>query len=335
MHDFVKYQALGNDYLVIDPLRIDLLGLPSTPRAARLLCDRHFGVGADGVLLGPVGPVRAGEPVVLRIFNSDGTVCGRSANGLRIFALHLSQYHQGGREFVIRTLAGDTSVRIEDLDAGIVRADLGRPSFEAADVPAPGLTGRVLDRPLEVTGRQFRVSCLNNGNPHTVVPLPEVSAAFAQEWGPLIAGHPAFPERTNVQFMRVVDRRTVAIEIWERGAGYTLASGSSACASVGAAHALGLVDRSVRVLMPGGVVETGIDAQGGVTLSGPVEQVAAGTLAPRFRARLGVPTVTAVPAVPAVPDVPDVPDGEPGRTAAGVTAGHGATGVAAGHGTEA
>lgn len=296
MYDFVKYQALGNDYLVIDPQRIDLLGLPSTAQAARLLCDRHFGVGADGILLGPVGAVRDGEPVVLRAFNSDGSVCGRSANGLRIFALYLSQYHQGARDVLIRTLAGDTAVRIEDLDEGIARVEMGRPTFEAADIPAQDLPGPVVTRPLDVAGRQLQVTCLNNGNPHTVVPLPEVSAALAHELGPLIAGHPAFPERTNVQFMRVLDRETVEIEIWERGAGYALASGSSACAAASAAHALGLVDHAVRVRMPGGVFETTIDAQGAVTLSGASEQVAAGFLAPRLRAHLGLPAVPDAPA---------------------------------------
>jgi diaminopimelate epimerase len=308
MHDFVKYQALGNDYLVIDPLRIGLLDLPSTAQAARLLCDRHFGIGADGVLLGPVGAVRAGEPVVLRVFNSDGSVCGKSANGLRIFALYLSQYHQVARDVVIRTLAGDAAVRIEDADAGIARVDMGRPTFEPADIPAPDLPGPVVARPLDVAGRRLLVSCLNNGNPHTVVPLPEVSAVLAAELGPLIAGHPAFPERTNVQFMRVLDRETVEIEIWERGAGYTLASGASACAAASAAHVLGLVDRAIQVRMPGGVVRTAIDMHGAVSLTGVSEQVAAGTLAPRFLARLGLPAA---------------PEAEPGRPAAGAAAGHG------------
>ncbi|MDQ0810993.1 diaminopimelate epimerase [Streptomyces sp. B3I7] len=287
MHDFVKYQALGNDYLVVDPLRIDLLGLPSAPTAARLLCDRHRGIGADGVLVGPLGAVRAGEPVVLRTFNPDGSPCGRSANGLRIFALYLSQHRGGGRDVVLRTHAGDTAVRIDDPAAGLVRVDMGRPSFEAADVPAPDLPGPVVDRVLEVSGRRLRVTCLNNGNPHTVVPLPEVSAALARELGPAIAGHPAFPERTNVQFLRVLDRGTVEIEIWERGAGYTLASGAGACAAVSAAHVLGLVDRAVRVRMPGGAVGTTVDPRGAVTLAGVVEQVAAGTLAPMFLDRLG------------------------------------------------
>ncbi|WP_327296591.1 diaminopimelate epimerase [Streptomyces sp. NBC_01197] len=323
MYDFVKYQALGNDYLVIDPQRIDLLELPSTAQAARLLCDRHFGIGADGVLLGPVGAVRDGEPVVLRAFNSDGSVCGRSANGLRIFALYLYQYHQGARDVVIRTLAGDTAVRIEDLDEGIARVEMGRPTFEAADIPAQDLPGPVVARPLDVAGRQLQVICLNNGNPHTVVPLPEVSAALAHEVGPLIAGHPAFPERTNVQFMRVLDRETVEIEIWERGAGYALASGSSACAAASAAHALGLVDPAVRVRMPGGAFETAIDAQGAVTLSGASEQVAAGFLAPRLRARLGLPAAldTAAPDTPVTG--PPAPDTDTSRPTAGAPAGQG------------
>jgi len=280
---FARYQALGNDYLVIDPAEV---GVEVTGAAARLLCDRHFGLGADGLLVGPLDPVEPGRPVRLSILNSDGTVCGKSGNGLRIFALHLAARYPVGADLVLRTVAGDCPVRVLDLDAGLVRVGMGPPSFDAADIPMLGEHGPVLARPLLVGGRELTVSCVHNGNPHTVVPVPEVSAGLARELGPLIAGHPRFPSRTNVQFLRVADRGTVDLEVFERGAGYTLASGASACAAVSAAYELGLVDRRVRVRMPGGEVEVEVGDGRSVSMTGTAEQVAVGELAPAFRRRL-------------------------------------------------
>jgi diaminopimelate epimerase len=280
---FARYHALGNDYLVVDPA---VVGPDVAPPTARLLCDRHFGLGADGLLVGPLGPVEPGEPVRLAILNPDGTACGRSGNGLRIFALHLAVRHPVGSEFVLRTAAGDSPVRVLDLGTGLVRVGMGRPSFDAADIPLLGESGPVLARPLLVGARELTVSCVHNGNPHTVVPLPAVSAGFAREFGPRIAGHARFPDRTNVQFLHVVDRGTVDIEIWERGAGYTLASGASACAAVSAGYELGLVDRRVRVRMPGGAVEVEVDDDGSVSMTGAAEQIAEGEFAPAFRRRL-------------------------------------------------
>jgi diaminopimelate epimerase len=282
--DFVKYQALGNDYLVVDP---NLVLLTPTPQAIRLLCDRHLGVGADGVLLGPIGPVQANAPVRLRIFNPDGSECERSGNGLRMFALYLAQHYLACSEFAIRTVAGDArAVLHQDEAAGagsgsaVVSVEMGMPRFDAVDEPLP------------VGGREVRITAVHNGNPHAVVHGGDVpstpSAAVARELGPLIAGHERFPGRTNVQFLCVVDRATIRIEIWERGAGYTLASGSSGCAAASAAHHLGLVDRRVTVQMPGGqvLVDVGLD---GVTLTGPVEEVMTGTFAVPLRAALGLP----------------------------------------------
>jgi diaminopimelate epimerase len=303
MGDYAKYHALGNDYLVVDPHQVDL---ELTPERVRLLCDRHFGIGADGVLAGPVGPVLAGRPVRLSLWNSDGTACETSGNGLRMFALYLAEHYLPDDEFVVRTPAGDAPLRILDLSTGLVRVGMGRPSLDAGDIPLLGAEGRAVALPLAVGGRELTVTCVHNGNPHTVVPLPAVSREVACELGPLVAGHPRFPDRTNVGFLRVLDRGTVEIEIWERGAGYTLASGSSSCAAAVAAHELGLVDRTVQVRMPGGRVEVGIGAGCDVSLTGTAEQVARGLFAPAFRRRLGLPPAADGPATggigPAVPE---------------------------------
>lgn len=293
MIDFYKYQAAGNDYLVIDPRHTDF---PVTREAIRLICDRHLGIGADGVLHGPLEPPRPGVPVVLDLYNSDGSDCGRSGNGLRMFALHLAGQEPGawadGREFTLRTGAGDSSVRVLDLVAGRAEVGMGRPSFDAADLPLlqeDGTTpydGRAVRVPLSVDGEKLTVTCVYNGNPHTVVPVDEPSAELARRLGPVIAGHARFPHRTNVQFMRMVNRSVMELEVFERGAGYVTASGASACAAVSAARELGLCERRVEVRMPGGGVEIAVAEDGRVTMTGDAEQVAAGSFAPALRARL-------------------------------------------------
>jgi diaminopimelate epimerase len=282
--DFVKYHALGNDYLVIDPKQVDL---PASSHVARVLCDRHLGVGADGVLFGPVSPVATGVPVEVSIVNCDGSPCGRSANGIRLFALYLAErYAVGERTFTVRTAAGDSPVEIRDLAAGLVSIGMPPPSFDPVDVPVLGLSGPAVGYPLEVDGATLTVTSLNNGNPHTVVVTEETSPQLARRLGPRVAGHPRFPERTNVQFVRVPDRSTVDIEIWERGAGYTLASGAGSCAAASVARVLGLVDDRVEVRMPGGMLEIAMEGDGSLTMTGVVEQVATGDFAAALRRRL-------------------------------------------------
>lgn len=286
MSDFVKFQALGNDYIVVDPHRTDFL---PTPASVRLLCDRHFGVGGDGVLFGPVGPVLPDRPVPLRIFNSDGSECEKSGNGLRMFALYLHENYPVDDALVIVTPAGPSAVRILDRAEGMVSVEMGRPTFDAADIPVAGRTGSMISRPLQVDGSELLVTCLHIGNPHTVVLLDTISRELAHELGPAIAHHRIFPRGTNVQLLRVRSRQAIEIEIWERGAGYTLASGSSSCAAASAAFALGLVDGAVEVGMPGGVLQLAIAEDRSVTMTGAAEQVASGWFAATFRDRLGWP----------------------------------------------
>ncbi|NYS17916.1 diaminopimelate epimerase [Streptomyces sp. SJ1-7] len=292
MTDFFKYQALGNDYVVIDPRCTDV---PVSPESVRLVCDRHFGIGADGVLHGPLEEPRPGVPVPLALFNSDGSVCERSGNGLRMFALHLAEREPerwaGGAPFTLRTGAGDSPVQILDRAAGVVRVGLGKPTFDAAALPllnedGSPAEGPTLSVPLTVGERKLTVTALHNGNPHTVVPVAEPTAELARTLGPEIAGHARFPHRTNVQFLRVVSRGVLEIEVYERGAGYALASGSSACAAASAARELGLCDDQMEVRMPGGSVTVTLAPDGSVTLTGDAHQVASGVFAPPLRALL-------------------------------------------------
>ncbi|HEX4729028.1 MAG TPA: diaminopimelate epimerase [Jatrophihabitans sp.] len=276
MADFTKYQALGNDYLVVDARR-----WPAGPELARALCDRHYGVGADGVLFGSQ-PAGTG-PIPLQIRNSDGTPCDRSANGIRMYALQLAEQQPGRTEFIVRTAAGDTAVRL--LGSGRVSAELGRPRFEADGPPGLELAGAALRYQLDLAGETVQVTCVDNGNPHAVVFVDELDAERARRLGPLIASHPRFPERRNVEFVRVIDRAWIELEIVERGAGYTLASGSGACAAASAARRHGLVGDRVRVSMPGGELEVSFDGEQ-VSLAGPVEKVASGQFSAALRSRL-------------------------------------------------
>jgi diaminopimelate epimerase len=270
---FHKYHALGNDYLVLDPA--DYPGWP-VPEAelVRILCHRHLGIGSDGILWGPLpSPAAAFR---LRIFNPDGSEAEKSGNGLRIFARYLSdQGKVGAAPFTIETAGGIVEARILDASERIT-IGMGRISFASDIIPVTGPAREVIGESIEAGGRKFPFSAATIGNPHCVIPLPSISPELAREFGPVIERHPLFPRRTNVQFLQVLDRANIRIEIWERGAGYTLASGSSSCASAAVAHRLGLVDRNVSVHMPGGRIGIEIGANGEITMTGPVTRVGEG-----------------------------------------------------------
>ena len=288
MPDFRKYEALGNDYLVLDPATTDL---EVSPEVARLLCDRHHGIGADGVLYGPLdspdGAVR------LRAYNSDGSECQKSGNGLRIFGRYL---HERGYvtepRFVVEAVGGPVEIEILDLRTGIVRAAMGRYELDSDRIPIGGPPrAAVLAETLTANGREFEISCVNVGTPHCVVTsVSDPTPDLVSELGPLIGRHPVFPERANVTFLTVRGRDRVAIEIWERGAGYTTASGACSCAAAIVARHLGLVDETVTVTMPGGVLTVELGADRTVALAGETRAVAEGHLLPDLRNRLRRPT---------------------------------------------
>ena len=279
--DFHKYHALGNDYLVIDPqkTRIDL-----SPDAIRLICHRNFGIGSDGILFGPI--LEAGV-IRLRIFNPDGSEAEKSGNGIRIFSRYLVEagYVKSGR-FELMTKGGPVGVEVLDETASLIRVDMGAVTFQSDRIPVTGAVREVVDEPLELDGNMYRATCLSIGNPHCVIPVDNISPEFAKKLGPSVESHPMFPNRINMQLMKVLDRNSIQIEIWERGAGYTLASGSSSCAAASAAFRLGMTDRHVRVHMPGGAIEIDIREDGHVHMTGPVEGIAQGVFSHDMRAHI-------------------------------------------------
>ncbi len=271
---FWKYHALGNDYLVMDPA--DLPG-PLTAERIRTICHRHFGVGSDGILLGPL-PAR--EAVcALKIYNPDGSEAEKSGNGLRIFSRYLWERKRvGDGEFAIQTAGGVVRARV--LEGGrTVCVEMGQVSFDSEKIPVAGPKREVLNETISVGGREFVFCAATIGNPHCVVPLPDINADLARQFGPLLETHPRFPNRTNVQFLKVLDRANIQIEIWERGAGYTLASGSSSSAAAAVAHKLGQVDRAVSVHMPGGQIQIEIGPDYAIRMTGAVTKVAEGVMA--------------------------------------------------------
>ena len=271
---FWKYHALGNDYLVLDPK--DLPG-PLTTEQVKMICHRNFGVGSDGILLGPLPSKKA--PFALRIFNPDGSEAEKSGNGLRIFSRYLwDRKWVGNDEFAIETPGG--VVKSTVLDGGrTVRVEMGKVSFWSDKIPVAGPRREVINETILAGGKPFVFCAATVGNPHCVLPLPEIDADFARKYGPLLEVHPNFPNRTNVQFMKVLDRGNIQIEIWERGAGYTLASGSSSSAAAAVAHKLGLCDSSIAVNMPGGRIQIVIGPEFDILMTGPVTKVSEGMIA--------------------------------------------------------
>lgn len=274
---FSKYHALGNDYIVIDPKN---LPAPLTTGQVKLICHRNFGVGSDGILLGPL-PSQSAK-CALKIYNPDGSIAEKSGNGLRIFSRYLwDTKFVGNDEFAIQTDGG--LVRSTVFEGGkMVRVEMGQVSFDSAKIPVNGPQREVINEKITVGGREFTFCAATIGNPHCVLPLDEISATLAHEFGPLLEVHSKFPRKTNVQFLKVLDRANIQIEIWERGAGYTLASGSSSSAAAAVAHKLGLVDRSVSVHSPGGVIQIEISDQFAIRMTGSVTKVSEGVIDPEM-----------------------------------------------------
>jgi diaminopimelate epimerase len=289
-YEFVRSHGLGNDYLVVDGERF---GVALTPARIERICDRHQGVGSDGIL--ERVPTPAGFDAAVRIYNPDGSEAEKSGNGTRIFAKFCYDhgYVPKGRPLRMHTLGGPVAAHpvAHQPDRTILRMSMGRVSFRCADLPmtppdGPDNDGQWIQRPLEVGGRALVATCLSVGNPHAVIFDAPHDEAFAREWGPLLERHPRFPRRTNVQFIRVVDRGTVQALIWERGAGWTLSSGSSACAVAAACVRAGLTERALRVVMPGGTLEVIVGPDWDLEQIGFAQELAVGRLSRELVAAL-------------------------------------------------
>jgi diaminopimelate epimerase len=273
--EFVKAHGTGNDFVVVEDLH-DRYRL--TPELVRAVCDRHFGLGADGLIRITRG---TDAPFFMDYRNADGSLAEMCGNGVRVVGKYLGDRGLVGDSFDLETRAGVKRLELHADDHGSidrVTVDMGAPTLEEAD------------RTLEVDGQPVTATCVSMGNPHAVLFVDDVEAAPVTTLGPRLETHPAFlPARTNVEFAQVVDRATIRQRTWERGVGETLACGTGACAVAVAAQARGLAGRPLVVELRGGRLEFDWTPGGTVRMTGPAREVAHGTLAPELLAALPAP----------------------------------------------
>ena len=263
-----KYHGIGNDYLVYDPT-VNKTVLQE--RFVRQLCKRNMGVGADGVLYGPLFEQ---ETIKVRIFNPDGSEAEKSGNGIRIFSRYLKDAGYIKEDnYTLTTNAGETQITFLDETGNRMRVDMGYPEFQAEKIPAVGFGEEITNEAIFFCDNFYNATCVSMGNPNCVILLEEVNAQKAMQLGPYVENSKYFPNRINMQLCRVLDRENIQIEIYERGAGYTYASGTGACAAAAASHRLGLVGDQVTVHMKGGELAIEFAEDGRIFMTGPVVYV--------------------------------------------------------------
>ena len=276
--EFTKYHGLGNDFILVDNRASSLPIL--TPEQAIQLCDRHFGIGADGVIFALPG--ENGADYTMRIFNSDGSepeMCGNGIRCLGRFIADLEGESRNKDSYRIHTLAGMITPQL--MADGQVKVDMGLPRLLAGEIPTTLGTAetKVINQPIEVAGKTWEVTCVSMGNPHCITFVSDVAAIPLENIGTQFEHHPAFPQRINTEFIEVVSRDYVKMRVWERGAGITLACGTGACASLVAGVLTGNCDRIATVELPGGPLQiewSEIDQR--VYMTGPAQKVFTGQL---------------------------------------------------------
>jgi diaminopimelate epimerase len=276
MNEFVKIHGLGNEYIVLDS---DKINFELTAACIKTICNVHFGIGSDGILLKvPAKDADFG----LRIFNPDGSEAEKSGNGLRIFSKFIfDSGYAKGRDFSINTLGGIVWAHIietKNNKAVLIKVDMGKPIFSAREIPVNADGELFFDKKIQVADREYVVNCVSVGNPHCVIIKDNLDIEEIKKYGPLIEVHPMFPNKINVQFVKPVSDSEIEMLIWERGAGYTLASGSSSSAVSCVIRKKGLVGNNVMVKMPGGNLQIEIDDQWNIRMTGPVVEVCTGVL---------------------------------------------------------
>ncbi|NLM41585.1 MAG: diaminopimelate epimerase [Firmicutes bacterium] len=260
-HAFTKYHGLGNDFIFLEDLEGNLL--PQGEQLARLLCDRHFGIGADGLVL----IIRGEDRFTMRIFNADGSEAEMCGNAVRCMADYLLR--QGlaeGPVLQISTLAGVKVIQAAD---GLYRVDMGEPDFSSHGGGPLRLTA---------SGQEWLCHPVSMGNPHAVVFVDEVDAVNLAMWGPTLENHPVWPQKANIEFVQVLSRNRIKVRVWERGAGPTLACGTGACAAAVTSTRLGLTESPVQVELPGGGLTIEWKMGSHVFMSGPATRVFSGTV---------------------------------------------------------
>jgi diaminopimelate epimerase len=283
-NSFVKSHGLGNDYIVLNQNEISF---KLTEDAIRKICDVHFGIGSDGILLKvPSFNAQFG----LRILNPDGSEAEKSGNGLRIFAKYLFDYQFAkSRKFTIETLGGLVQAEIiqeKNGKAKAVKVDMGKAIFSPPEIPVNCEKEECIDETLHLEYKDYQINCVSVGNPHCIILTGNLDEKEVKTFGPQIENNPLFPNRINVQFAKVVSPTEVEVMIWERGAGWTLASGSSSCAVAAVTVKKGLTQRCLTVKMPGGDLKIETDENWNMRMTGEVSEIAGGVLSRELVAEL-------------------------------------------------
>ncbi len=278
---FIKGHGLGNEYIVFDQ---DQIRFQLTPSTIQRLCNINFGIGSDGILLKvPSSKADFG----FRVFNPDGSEAEKSGNGLRIFCKFLWDYgYTTNKQFTVETKGGLVSASIEKTDArnkaSLVTVDMGSPTFKTREIPAIFPSEEIIAEKMGFGGREYEINCVSMGNPHCTIIRDTLDINEIKSIGSIIENHSMFPNRINLQFAKIKSRSEVEILIWERGAGFTLASGSSSCAVSSVLYKRGLIDNKVTIKMLGGELRIEIQDNWNIRMTGPVRQICEGTLSPEI-----------------------------------------------------
>jgi diaminopimelate epimerase len=275
-NSFVKMHGLGNEYIVLDSSNIDF---KLTTEAIIRLCNIHFGIGSDGIVMKvPSSKADFG----FRVYNPDGSEAEKSGNGLRILCKYLYDYgHAKARQFSVETLTDFVYADIMEENnekAALIRVDMGKAIFSSRDIPVNSDKPEFIGQKLQAGDKEFEVNCVSVGNPHCVVVKQDLDEGEIRKYGPMLENHPLFPNRINVQFAKVLSDHDAQILIWERGAGYTLASGSSSCAASSVLVKKGLVKGDLTMHMQGGSLKIQIDSDWNIRMTGEVREIAKGVL---------------------------------------------------------
>ena len=273
---FTKMHGLGNDYVCINCFRERV---EDPPGFARALCDRHYGIGADGLIL--ICPSKVSD-FKMEIYNSDGSVAGMCGNGIRCLGKYVYDYGLTGKETLsIETKSGirNMHLQIRDGKACGAMVDMGVPRLNAHSIPILSEKDLVINDPIEVQEKNYRMTGISMGNPHAVIFSEEINGISLEETGRELEFHPRFPERANIEFCHVTARNRMEIRVWERGVGETLACGTGACAAVVASVLNDLTDEEVIVKLLGGELSVRWDRKvNHVFLEGPAVKVFDGVL---------------------------------------------------------
>jgi len=276
MNSFVKSHGLGNEYIVFDS---KLISFDINESNIKKICNVHYGIGSDGILLKiPSNKADFG----LKIFNPDGSEAEKSGNGLRVFSKFLYDYKLSkNKNFTVETKGGivhASVIEFKNKRAKIIKIDMGKAIFDSVSIPVQINKPECMDEILTLEDTTFSINCVSVGNPHCVILRNTLNIDEIKKYGPQIENNKLFPRRINVQFAKVLNEKEVEILIWERGAGFTLASGSSSCAVASVLHKKGLIQPTVKIKMLGGTLTIGIDKSWNLTMTGEVKQIAEGIL---------------------------------------------------------